>query len=69
MIEHLPGIGKSEAQQEARIRELEGQLREMEARRKEKRKEMRGLVRRLEDVVMGVANSGGVVVNGANGQG
>ena len=42
---------------------LEGQLREMERQRREKRKEMRGLVSRLEDVVMGVAESNGVVVN------
>jgi hypothetical protein len=36
----------------------------MERQRKQKRREMRALVGRLEDVVMGVAESGGVVVNG-----
>jgi hypothetical protein len=36
----------------------------MEKQRKEKRREMKALIGRLEDVVMGVAESGGVVVNG-----
>ena len=62
----LPGIDRREEEQEARIRVLEGQLREMEQRRREKRKEMRGLVKRLEDVIMGVAENNGVVVNGTS---
>jgi hypothetical protein len=46
---------------------LEGELRNMERARKEKRREMRALVGRLEDVVMGVASSDGgrVVVTGS----
>jgi mediator of RNA polymerase II transcription subunit 21 len=55
----LPGLGKREEEQEARIRVLEGELRDMEERRSQKRREMRALVERLEDVVMGVSSSGG----------
>ena len=61
----LPGIGTKQEEQEARIRVLEGELREMERRRREKRREMRALVGRLEDVVMGAADSNGVVLNGS----
>jgi uncharacterized coiled-coil protein SlyX len=55
----LPGLGKREEEQEARIRVLEAELRDMEERRSQKRREMRALVERLEDVVMGVSSSGG----------
>jgi mediator of RNA polymerase II transcription subunit 21 len=67
LISVLPGVGTREEEQEKRIRELEVQLREMEKERKEKRGEMRQLVKRLEDVVMGVASSGPMEVNGVNG--
>ena len=63
LVSVLPGIGTREEEQEARIRELEVELREMEERRREKRREMKELVARLEDVVMGVADSNGVAVN------
>jgi mediator of RNA polymerase II transcription subunit 21 len=57
LINNLPGIGTSEKEQEERIRVLEQELRQMHALRKEKRKEMRGVVKKLEDVIMGVASS------------
>ena len=65
LITRLPGSGTREEEQEARIDELAGQLKDMEKRRKAKRQEMRRLVERLDHVVMGVASSGGVVMNGS----
>lgn len=47
----LPGIGTSEAEQEARIRELEVQLRDVEKERAAKAKELRKLRARLEGVL------------------
>ncbi len=57
LIKVLPGIGTSEQEQEERIRSLEKELRQMQEQRKQKRKEMRATVKRLENVIMGVANS------------
>ena len=57
MISVLPGIGASEAEQEARIRELEVQLREVEGAREAKAQELRGLRKRL-DTVLGAVSFG-----------
>ena len=68
LIERLPGLGKGEVQQAEDIRQLVEQVKEMEAVRKEKRREMRECVRQLDDVVMGMATSIDVpTVNGTNG--
>lgn len=57
LIKVLPGIGTSEKEQEERIRSLEKELREMQKLRKQKRREMRATAKKLENVIMGVANS------------
>lgn len=59
LIKALPGIGTSEKEQEERVQSLERELRQMQEQRKEKRIEMRAIVRRLENVIMGVASSRG----------
>jgi mediator of RNA polymerase II transcription subunit 21 len=59
LIKILPGIGTSEREQEERIRSLEKELRDMHQLRKQKRKEMRATVKKLETVIMGVANHNG----------
>jgi mediator of RNA polymerase II transcription subunit 21 len=64
LIKSLPGIGTSEKEQEERIKALELEMRQMQADRKQKRKEMRGVVNRLENVMMGVANTNGLSLNG-----
>ncbi|KAJ5899280.1 hypothetical protein N7495_004024 [Penicillium taxi] len=51
LISVLPGIGTSEAEQEARIRELEIQLRNVEKERAAKARELRKLRVRLESVL------------------
>ncbi|KAL2008613.1 hypothetical protein VTN00DRAFT_6807 [Thermoascus crustaceus] len=51
LISVLPGIGSSEAEQEARIRELEGELRAVEEERERKARELRRLGRKLEKVL------------------
>lgn len=55
LISVLPGIGASEAEQEARIRELETQLREVEKARLAKAEELKQLRGRLEDVLGAVS--------------
>lgn len=55
LISVLPGIGASEAEQEARIRELETQLREVEKERLAKAEELTQLRGRLEDVLGAVS--------------
>jgi mediator of RNA polymerase II transcription subunit 21 len=57
LISRLPGIGRGEEQQAGEIQALVEKVREMELRRKEKRKEMRRYVKRLDEVVMGMAQS------------
>ena len=59
LISALPGIGTSEKEQEERIKSLERELRQMHEQRKQKRKEMRSTVKRLEKVIMGFANGYG----------
>lgn len=51
LISVLPGIGSSEAEQEARIRELERELRAVEEERERKARELRRLGRKLEKVL------------------
>lgn len=51
LIGRLPGIGASEAEQEARIRELEGELRRVEIEKERKGRDLRKLGRRLEGVL------------------
>ena len=51
----LPGIGASEAEQEARIRELEGELRDVEKERAVRVRELSRLRGRLESALGAVA--------------
>jgi hypothetical protein len=51
-------LGSSEVEQEARIKELEGELREMGAERERVRGDLKGMVRRVEAVVMGAGRGG-----------
>ncbi|OKL57584.1 Mediator of RNA polymerase II transcription subunit 21 [Talaromyces atroroseus] len=51
LIGRLPGIGASEAEQEARIRELESELRQVELAREKKARELKKLGKRLESVL------------------
>ncbi|KAJ5916906.1 Mediator complex subunit Med21 [Penicillium tannophilum] len=55
LISVLPGIGASEAEQEARIRELEVQLRDVEKEREVKIGELRSLKNRLDGVLGAVS--------------
>ncbi|KAJ5613200.1 hypothetical protein N7510_006394 [Penicillium lagena] len=55
LISVLPGIGASEAEQEAKIRELEGELREVERERIVRVRELKRLRGRLEGVLGAVA--------------
>ncbi|KIW14689.1 hypothetical protein PV08_07473 [Exophiala spinifera] len=57
LISRLPGIGRGEEEQAREIQQLVEKVRQMEVRRKEKRKEMRECVRRLDSVVLGMAQS------------
>ncbi|KAI9879436.1 MAG: RNA polymerase II mediator complex subunit [Watsoniomyces obsoletus] len=57
LIRNLPGLGRGEAEQAQEIQELVVKVREMQALRRQKRKEMRECVRRLDNVVSGMATS------------
>ena len=53
LIQSLPGIGSSERDQERRIRELQEELRVVEAERREKEKVREELVESLGTVLVG----------------
>ncbi|KIV83765.1 hypothetical protein PV11_05760 [Exophiala sideris] len=57
LISKLPGIDRGEEQQAEEIKILVQKVRDMEERRKAKRKEMRECVKRLDRVVLGMAQS------------
>ena len=57
LIRNLPGLGRGEEQQAREIQELVVKIREMETVRKQKRREMRGCVRQLDDLVLGMSTS------------
>ncbi|KAK6386231.1 Mediator of RNA polymerase II transcription subunit 21 [Exophiala oligosperma] len=57
LISRLPGIGRGEDEQAREIRELVERVRAMEVRRKTRRKEMRETLRKLDGVVLGMAQS------------
>ncbi|KAF4151092.1 hypothetical protein CNMCM6069_004595 [Aspergillus lentulus] len=54
LISVLPGIDSSEAEQQKRIRELEGELRAVEEERELKMRELKKLRRTLENVLRAV---------------
>ncbi len=56
----LPGIGSSETEQEDRIRNLAEELRQAEAERLKKRRELRKLGERVENVLGAVARGSGI---------
>lgn len=57
LIRRLPGLVQGEEEQNAEIRRLVEEVKEMEVQRKEKRKEMRQCLEQLDNVVMGMARS------------
>ena len=57
LIQNLPGLGRDEEEQAREIKQLVIQVREMEALRKQKRRELRQCVQQLDDVVLGMATS------------
>jgi mediator of RNA polymerase II transcription subunit 21 len=60
LIGVLPGIGSSETEQENRIRQLEDELRRAEVERLRKRRELRRLGERVDNVLGAVARGSGV---------
>lgn len=67
LIGRLPGIGSSEAEQEAQIRELESELRQVEFAREKKARELKKLWKRLE-LVLGTIERGIYSKQQSNGQ-
>lgn len=59
LISVLPGIGSSEAEQEERIRQLTEELRVVEDERRAKRREMRKLGERVDELLEAVSRGTG----------
>jgi mediator of RNA polymerase II transcription subunit 21 len=57
LISRLPGIGRGQEEQAEEIKILAQKVRDMEEKRKAKRKEMREYVGRLDEVIMGMSES------------
>ncbi|EEH05877.1 conserved hypothetical protein [Histoplasma capsulatum G186AR] len=58
LISVLPGVGSSEAEQEEKIRRLAEELRVVEAERREKRRQMRKLGERVDELLGAVEGTG-----------
>lgn len=57
LVERLPGFGRGEEEQKREIEALVKQVEDMEKIKKEKRREMRECVRKLESVILGMDRS------------
>lgn len=57
LISRLPGVGRDAEQQAEDIKVLVQKVREMEEKRKAKRRDMRECVKRLDEVIMGMSQS------------
>lgn len=57
LVERLPGGARGEDQQEMEVKRLAEELRNAEKERKESRRQMRQLARRLEGVVSGMSTN------------
>ena len=57
LVERLPGSNRGEEQQEDEVRRLSEEVRAVEKERKESRRQMRELAKRLDDVVLGMSTN------------